>query len=83
MPLHLAPGNGHIECTDLLLRAGANEVTKNESRCSAAAAWSTACVELLLRAGADKGMKDTYNRLAPVHFAAKKAQNVVGAPAES
>jgi ankyrin repeat protein len=76
MPLPLAAENGHVECTDVLRRAGPNEVTKNESLCSAAAAESIACVELLLRPGADKDMEDTYNKLAPVHFAAEKGHNM-------
>jgi hypothetical protein len=57
MPLQLAVGNKQNKYRILLLRAGAINVTKNESLSSAAAVKSTACVEQMPRAGADDDKK--------------------------
>jgi hypothetical protein len=76
MPLQLVVGNRNIKCRILLMRAGAIEVKKNKSLCSAAAVGSTACVEQLPRAGADDDVKDMYYKLAPVHYEDEKGHDI-------
>jgi ankyrin repeat protein len=73
-PLHWAVRDGHSECAELLLRAGADKEARNFSEYTplieAARCGNADCVAVLIRGGADLEARDGARGSTPLHCAA-------------
>ncbi|KAI1290241.1 GA-binding protein subunit beta-2 [Halotydeus destructor] len=79
-PLHFAAQNGHVETTDVLLKAGVSKDTRTKvdrtPLHSAAQEGHLAIVQLLLKSGADIDSRDLL-KMTPLHWAVERGHHDV------